>query len=114
MTKLVSIDQDTEEGRYCPKCNAEWRASQIPVESVEKGYYGHREPCEKKREWDNDWNSETPCTCPPRYYSHLVGVEFPYDHPEHYDGVSQWMCPSCGTRWNRWTREEISTDSETI
>jgi hypothetical protein len=22
-------------------------------------------------------------------------VELPYDHPDHYDGVSYWECPDC-------------------
>jgi hypothetical protein len=30
------------------------------------------------------------------------GVEYPYKHPAHYDGVSEWVC-SFGHRWGRWT-----------
>ena len=103
ITTLPSTDQDTEEGRWCPKCGADWRASQIPPESVAKGYYGHDEPCQKKREWDDDWDESVHCTCPPRFFSHLIGVEI----RGKYDGVSEWMCPACSTRWDRWTRLEI-------
>ena len=111
MTKLGSRDQDTEEGRHCPKCGFDWRATEIPREYVEKGHYGHSAPCQKKREWDADWNPDEPCACPPRYYSHLVGIEYPYGHPKRYDGVSLWMCPSCETCWDRWTREETVYES---
>ena len=103
MTMLVSIDQDTEEGRYCPKCGTDWRADQIPVESVEKGWYGHDAPCQKLREWDDGYDETTPCTCPLKYYSNLIGIEI----RGKYDGVSIWKCPACNTQWDRWTGQEI-------
>lgn len=31
------------------------------------------------------------------------GIEYAYDHPDRYDGVSEWSCPACGCRWGRWT-----------
>lgn len=105
LTKLVSTDVDTEDGRYCPKCGADWRASQIPIGSVQRGSYGHKEPCQKKRKWDDDYNEATSCTCPPRFYSHLIGIE-----TAGYDGVSLWMCPVCCSQWNRWTRMEVSNE----
>lgn len=83
MTTLVSTDQNTEEGRYCPKCSGDWRATRIPQESIDRGFYG-------------------PPTTEPRYFSHLIGIE-----DGRYDGTCQWMCPFCGTRWDRWTQEEI-------
>ena len=33
----------------------------------------------------------------------VAGVEYAYDHPEHYDGVSEWCCLKCGRREGRWT-----------
>lgn len=36
-------------------------------------------------------------------FSNLVGIELPYDDPDHYDGVSFWECPKCDTRWDRFT-----------
>lgn len=38
-----------------------------------------------------------------RVYSRVVGVEYPYGHPDRYDGVSEWLCPDCGVREGRWT-----------
>ena len=31
--------------------------------------------------------------------------EYPYGHPDRYDGVSEFNClePNCYTRWGRWT-----------
>ena len=39
----------------------------------------------------------------PQYFSKLVGIELPYNHPKHYDGVSYWQCPNCKNTWNRFT-----------
>lgn len=102
-SRLVSHNQDTEDGRYCPKCGADWRASEIPHASVAQGIYGpHQPPCEKKDPWDDGYDESCPCSCPARYYSRLIGLETP-----DYDGISLWLCPDCGTRWDRWSGEEI-------
>ncbi len=102
---MITADVGTRlaDSRYCPKCDADWRSSEIPRESLAKGYYGHESPCERKRAWDADYSESTPCTCPPRFFSRLVGIEI----PGKYDGVSEWMCPDCETRWDRWTGEQL-------
>lgn len=33
----------------------------------------------------------------------VVGVEYSYDMPDHYDGVSEWYCTHDDTRWGRWS-----------
>lgn len=33
----------------------------------------------------------------------LVGIEYRYDHPNHYDGISEWECLGCKIRVGRWT-----------
>ena len=38
----------------------------------------------------------------------LCGVEYHYNHPEHYDGVSEWKCLKCHYRRGRWTGKELS------
>lgn len=58
-------------------------ADPIPVESLRKGCYG---------EWDG---------VTPRFFSRLIGIEV----RGRYDGVSQWLCPVCGVRWDRFTGE---------
>lgn len=39
----------------------------------------------------------------------IVGVEYSHDHPEHYDGVSEWECLACGLRRGRWTGSILAT-----
>lgn len=36
-------------------------------------------------------------------YSHVIGVEY----EGGYDGVSEWCCPECDYREDRWTGEQI-------
>ena len=36
-------------------------------------------------------------------YTRLLGVEY----QGGYDGISEWRCPDCAARWNRWTLEPI-------
>lgn len=57
------------------------RAGPISEDALRKGYYG---------EWDG---------VTPQFYSRLIGVEI----PGKYDGVSEWLCPDCGVRWDRFT-----------
>ena len=33
----------------------------------------------------------------------LIGVEYAYNDPDHYDGVSEWACPLCGYHRGRWS-----------
>lgn len=33
----------------------------------------------------------------------ICGVEYAYDDPEHYDGISEFHCMKCNARWGRWT-----------
>lgn len=32
-----------------------------------------------------------------------LACEYPHDHPEHYDGTSEFRCLRCGRREGRWT-----------
>lgn len=63
----------------CPENGCDLRASEIPAESLAKGYYGPWDGVEK------------------RYYSRVVGVEI----RGLYDGVCYWYCPECGAKWHR-------------
>ena len=39
----------------------------------------------------------------PQCRRQLTGIEYPYDHPDHYDGVSEWACIPCGYHLGRWS-----------
>lgn len=36
-------------------------------------------------------------------HDNTIMVQYRYDHPEHYDGVSEIRCQDCGKRVGRWT-----------
>lgn len=72
----------------CPECGANWCAGEI---------FDVLRP----QDWCKDKSDDElrahiqECYPPPYKFSRIIGVELPYDHPEHYDGVSYWMCPDC-------------------
>jgi hypothetical protein len=38
----------------------------------------------------------------------FTGVEYPYGHPDRYDGVSEYWClQGCGARFGRWTGRRL-------
>lgn len=41
-----------------------------------------------------------------------IGVQYDYTSPEHYDGISEWVCPDCRRREGRWTGS-VLTDGST-
>lgn len=46
---------------------------------------------------------------PPYRWGRQITIELPYDHPDHYDGVSYVKCPDCQVTFNRFTgkKEDI-------
>lgn len=48
---------------------------------------------------------KAPLVCPDcgSHQDNFVGVQYTYDSPNRYDGVSEWLCAACGNRWGRWT-----------
>lgn len=52
-----------------------------------------------------------PCACGTEFLAReVIGVQYAYDDPEHYDGVSEWRFPD-GHRVGRWTNR-ILEDGE--
>jgi hypothetical protein len=39
----------------------------------------------------------------------IMGVEY-RGTAEDYDGVSEWRCAGCGTRWGRWSGKILTGD----
>lgn len=40
----------------------------------------------------------------------MIGVEYSFDHPYHWDGVSEWRCQTCGVRIGRWSKRVLVAD----
>lgn len=32
----------------------------------------------------------------------LISLEYPWDNPQHYDGISEYFCPQPGKNGERW------------
>lgn len=83
----------------CPECNADWDAGDIFT-------------ILRKQDWCKNKSDEELQTAikqlysPPYKFSRLVGIELDYSHPDHYDGVSYWMCPDCKHTWPRFVSTE--------
>ena len=49
--------------------------------------------------------------CPKCDNDEVWQVEYSWDSPQHYDGISEWWCNpevgGCGYRQGRWTGEEL-------
>lgn len=41
----------------------------------------------------------------------VTAVEYPFNHPEHYDGISEYRCMRCGRREGRWTGARLTDGS---
>ena len=72
-----------DELEECPLCKSSWRGALIPPK--DRHLFAGTKP----------------------HFSRLIGVELPYSHPKHYDGVSFWQCPDCDGLWDRWTGERV-------
>ena len=40
----------------------------------------------------------------------LIQVEYPPEHPKHYDGISEIVCMTCARRVGRWSGKELGPD----
>ena len=37
----------------------------------------------------------------------MIGVEYAYNDPYHYDGVSEWFCEKDNIRIGRWSKKHL-------
>lgn len=42
--------------------------------------------------------------------NYIIQVEYPPEHPEHYDGISETVCMTCARRVGRWSGKELGLD----
>jgi hypothetical protein len=66
----------------CPHCEADLKGD--PILEADRDHYGGK-----------------------THYSLVIGIQYDYNSPQHYDGISEWMCPFCGYREGRWTGREL-------
>lgn len=48
-----------------------------------------------------------PNKCPKCQSNNIIGMEYDYLSPYHYDGISELVCQDCGYRENRFTGQEL-------
>lgn len=47
----------------------------------------------------------------PNCHQPMCGVQYAYNEPEAYDGVSEWICEhGCGVRIGRWSKRALAPD----
>jgi hypothetical protein len=73
---------DVSDNEMCPKCSITWIGDPVPEEH--------------KDMYDSD-----------HFSINIMGVEYGYPSAERYDGISEYRCLGCNTRWGRWTGEII-------
>jgi hypothetical protein len=82
----------------CPACGSSWDAGNIFTVLRGQDWCKDKSDAELRRYIEDHYS-------PPFKFSRLVGVEYSYDHPKHYDGVSEWMCPDCKHSWPRFKED---------
>jgi hypothetical protein len=40
----------------------------------------------------------------------VVMIEYDWTNPQHWDGVSEYHCLSCNTRWGRWSGKILGSN----
>lgn len=44
----------------------------------------------------------------PKCGAPMVGVEYAYNNPARYDGISEWFCKGDNLRIGRWSKRELA------
>lgn len=115
----LMVSSDVKEGDCCPECNANWDGGDIfeKFRSM-RDDENHEHHSYYKGQTDEDliksaghygWTKDNP-----RRFGEIIGMELSYDDPEHYDGVSYWLCPGCNIAWNRWDGERTERFKKSI
>ena len=38
----------------------------------------------------------------------ITSIQYAWNVPEHYNGISEWRCEDCKTRFGRWTGKVLT------
>ena len=93
--------------RTCPKCGSDWDGGSILETFIKQRDEGTFWKDMSDQEIEEDMKQ---CYSPPYRWGREIGIELPFDHPEHYDGISYWQCPDCKATFDRGTMVEVSED----
>jgi hypothetical protein len=105
LNKTIAENQmNSDNLTACPVCKVTWLGDEIPDGLMKTGHYGTQEEAEKAAAM-HGWTPENG----KRFKINMLGIEYPWTHPQHYDGVSEWKCTECGARIGRWSREVLET-----
>ena len=94
------------ENRRCPKCDSDWDGGLIADTFKEKRdngeqFYKGMSDAEIDKMVEESYS-------PPYRWGREIGIELPYSHPNHYDGISFIKCPDCEAIFDRWSGEETT------
>ena len=76
----------------CPVCGESWNAGTIFDAFRKQECYNLYTDEELQKKIEKLYSK-------PYHFSKLIGIEI----RDVYDGVSQWQCPFCKSKWDRWT-----------
>lgn len=86
----------------CPLCGTDMDGGPI-FESLKESYPGKTDE-EVTEIMQQSYGSG------PYRWSRIIGIELPYYHPQHIDGISYYHCPDCKGTWDRFTGKSIPED----
>jgi hypothetical protein len=72
---------DFEQGN-CPNCGVSWQGADIP--EIDREFFGGS-----------------------THFSRVIGIEYSYESPDRYDGISEYQCADCGARFGRWSGKHL-------
>lgn len=94
-----------EDRDECPECRVTWRGGEVPDGLMATGNYATHEAAEEAAE-SYGWTPENKAT----FRVNVIGIEYAWDNPEHYDGISEWRCTECGLRIGRFSDKFLKDD----
>jgi hypothetical protein len=92
----------------CKNCGASWREDRDIATFLFEEFrnkYRTREMAEETAEMYG-WTPENQLS----FGKDVVGVQYQHNHPQAYDGISEWQCCKCGARIGRWSGKVLADD----
>jgi hypothetical protein len=98
--------------RYCIGCETDLTGAAIPEDSLH--FYNHGPDGELIHSAEEYAAVRERIVGGLTHFSQVIGVEYSHGSPQRYDGVSEYMCPSCGRREGRWTGKVLAEGEEEL